>query len=489
MRLRLRGDLADFEAGLPAGWFTFSGGASAVTGAKITVGDTDGLARPSQVGNNGVLQVDFTNSDFAGFGVDFSGGGSQDWSTRGGLGFWFRGMNSGLAYQVEVYDNRSDPTTDTAERFEVVFVDDIVGWRQFSIPFSNFNRAIDFQPGGAPDDGFTLTEIWGWSIVLPLGVGTVYFDDFDLQDHPAPMSVTVAGNLQSELGCGGDWQPDCAETHLGYHADDTVWQGTFAVPAGGWEYKAALNDSWDENYGANATRDGPNIPLSLGADTDVKFYYDDETHWVTDNVNSVIATVPGSYQSELGCPGDWQPDCLRSWLQDPDGDGTYTFSTTAIPAGSHEVKVTIDESWDENYGAGGVPNGPNILFMVMAPNSTVSFSYDPVTHILSVTVSGPPLTSVTVVGDFQSELGCSGDWQPDCAATHLTYDGTGDVWQGVFAVPAGNWEYKVALNDSWFENYGAGGVQNGPNIPLFLSAPHRCQVRVRPRDPLSHPCA
>ena len=57
----------------------------------------------------------------------------------------------------------------------------------------------------------------------------------------------------------------------------------------------------------------------------VKFYYAHGTHWVADNVNTVIATVPGSFQSELGCPGDWQPDCLRSWLQDPDGDGIYSF--------------------------------------------------------------------------------------------------------------------------------------------------------------------
>jgi len=78
----------------------------------------------------------------------------------------------------------------------------------------------------------------------------------------------------------------------------------------------------------------------------------------------VIATVPGSYQDELGCPGDWQPDCLRSWLQDPDGDGTYSFSTSDIPPGSYEAKVAIDESWTENYGAGGEQNGPNIPFTV-----------------------------------------------------------------------------------------------------------------------------
>src|SRR5690349_11559779 len=32
----------------------------------------------------------------------------------------------------------------------------------------------------------------------------------------APASVTVAGSLQEELGCSGDWQPDCADTHLAF---------------------------------------------------------------------------------------------------------------------------------------------------------------------------------------------------------------------------------------------------------------------------------
>ena len=30
----------------------------------------------------------------------------------------------------------------------------------------------------------------------------------------------------------------------------------------------------------------------------------------------------------------------------------------------------------------------------------------------------------------------------------------------------GAYEYKVALNDSWDENYGAGGAPGGANIPL-----------------------
>jgi hypothetical protein len=212
---------------------------------------------------------------------------------------------------------------------------------------------------------------------------------------PNPTSVTVAGSLQSELGCPGDWQPGCANSHLTYDAVDDVWQGTFTLPLGSYDYKAALNDSWDENYGANAVPNGANISLALSSSAAVKFYYDHKTHWITDNVNSIIAVAPGSFQSELGCSGDWQPDCLRSWLEDSDGDGVYTFSTTVIPAGSYEAKVAINETWDENYGQGGAANGANIPFTVSETGSTVEFSYDAGTHVLAITAT-PPLTAQTI---------------------------------------------------------------------------------------------
>ncbi|MEZ4861654.1 MAG: pullulanase-type alpha-1,6-glucosidase [Caldilineaceae bacterium] len=206
-------------------------------------------------------------------------------------------------------------------------------------------------------------------------------------DHtPSPSGVALVGDLQAEVGCPGDWQPECALSELTYDPADDLWQGAFALPAGAWAYKVALNDTWDENYGANAQPNGANIPLTLAAPTTVKFYYDHHSHWITDNQSSVIAVAPGSFQSALGCPGDWQPDCLRSWLQDPDGDGLYTFSTTTIPAGAYEAKVALNESWDLNYGAGGIQNGDNIPFTVANSGDTVTFAYDAASHLLTITV-------------------------------------------------------------------------------------------------------
>ena len=84
---------------------------------------------------------------------------------------------------------------------------------------------------------------------------------------PDPANVTIAGSLQSELGCAADWDPACAITHLSYEAADGVWQGTWNVPTGSWEYKAALNDGWAESYGKNGTGDavpGAHTKAALG---------------------------------------------------------------------------------------------------------------------------------------------------------------------------------------------------------------------------------
>ena len=198
-------------------------------------------------------------------------------------------------------------------------------------------------------------------------------------DHTdPPAAVTVAGSFQSELGCPGDWQPECPTTAL--TEEDGVWQGGHTLPAGDWAYKAALDLTWDESYGGPG---GADIPLSLAADTAVRFYYSHDTHWVADSVTERIATAAGDFQSELGCAGDWLPDCLRSWLQDADDDGIYELRTTAIPAGAYEWKVAIAEGWDESYGG---PGGANLTFTVTADDQPVTFRFDGATNTPSVEV-------------------------------------------------------------------------------------------------------
>ena len=204
-----------------------------------------------------------------------------------------------------------------------------------------------------------------------------------------PGAVSVAGDLNSEMGCAGDWEPACPAAALTLGTDD-IWHGTFALPAGTYQYKVAIDGAWTENYGANGVRDGGNITLTVPEGVaQVTFYYDHGTHWVTTDSPGPIVTAAGSFQSELGCPADWSPDCLRSWLKDVDGDGIYTLVTTKIPAGSYETKVTEGLSWDTEWGAGGAPGGANIPFTVAA-GATTTFRYDPTSHVLTVTTSAAP---------------------------------------------------------------------------------------------------
>ncbi|MGZ4750476.1 MAG: pullulanase-type alpha-1,6-glucosidase [Oryzihumus sp.] len=202
-----------------------------------------------------------------------------------------------------------------------------------------------------------------------------------------PDNVSVPGSHNSEMGCSGDWQPDCAQAQLSLDAKDQVWKGTTtSLPAGDYEYKVAIDKSWDENYGAGGAKGGSNIAFTAPGGP-VTFYYDHATHYATSTAQGPIITAPGSFQSKLGCPADWSPDCMRPWLQDPDGDGTYTWSTDQIPAGSYEFKVAHNLSWDENYGAGGAPGGANIGFSVPSDGTVVTFSYVLATHQVSVKTS------------------------------------------------------------------------------------------------------
>jgi hypothetical protein len=75
---------------------------------------------------------------------------------------------------------------------------------------------------------------------------------------------------------------------------------------------------------------------------------------------------------------------------------------------------------------------------------------------------------VNVPGDYQTLLGCSDNWLPDCSNTAMTEIGNNQWSSGPFALPAGSYECKVALDGSWAENYGLGGVPDGPNIPFSL---------------------
>ncbi|MBN2389731.1 MAG: CIA30 family protein [Anaerolineae bacterium] len=175
----------DFEAGVPSTWFQY-GDYGAGTSIATTTPTTDTV--PGLTTNH-VLSIAYNSAGWgAGTGNNLA---PEDWSAYDGMSFWFKGLGSDATFRIVLSDNKSDPNLDTAERFAYEFVDTSAGWQHISIPWGAFFRDA-WQPGGEPNDGLTLTEVWAYALVLPIGTsGTVYMDQVavfgGLEEIPQPV--------------------------------------------------------------------------------------------------------------------------------------------------------------------------------------------------------------------------------------------------------------------------------------------------------------
>jgi len=183
----------------------------------------------------------------------------------------------------------------------------------------------------------------------------------------SPDTVTLVGTFQSELNCESDTDIDCQASQMSYDILGDIWKASFDLPAGDYSYHAYLDES-DHVYGKNgiAGEDSPPIELTLNRNRTVNFYYDHKTGWITDDINSLILTMPSNFQDDVGCIEEWNAGCFRTWMQDVDGDGIYTYETLLVPGGSWEARVAINGNLDNSYGQGGELNSDN--FPLWIPN-------------------------------------------------------------------------------------------------------------------------
>ena len=233
--------VADFERGVvyvsqvdgPAIGFVPWGDstANAIIGVTQVIPFTD-LALPDQSAPNQVLRVDYNIGAWGGFTYAFSDGSSwisQDWTGHNAFQFWLYGSNTGQIVQIELFDNRqADNNADTAERFFYHLVDDYDGWQQFTIPFAYFQRRGDWQPGGAPDDGFNLDAVSGFAFGFPGGVGaqTAYLDQVEIVVVEDPTQVqTSARTMMTTVEVDESIGWDTREW-------DLLWSDEFDAEAG-----------------------------------------------------------------------------------------------------------------------------------------------------------------------------------------------------------------------------------------------------------------
>jgi len=102
----------------------------------------------------------------------------------------------------------------------------------------------------------------------------------DEETFPQPEAVAVAGDFNTLLGAPENWAPQHDAAQMAFDFAAQLWTKSADLPAGFYTFKIALNRSWEENYGAFGTFDGPNHELHHDGGT-VTIRYDHRTRDIT----------------------------------------------------------------------------------------------------------------------------------------------------------------------------------------------------------------
>ena len=196
------------------------------------------------------------------------------------------------------------------------------------------------------------------------------------------MKVYVPGTFP-----GPSW--DAASNQMTYDAELGLYVYTFEdVPAANYEFKIAINGSWNENYGAGGTRDGANIAVTVPETMDVIVYYNPETHMAVTNVNYVFADI---ILSGTGIPEGTK-------MKDEGLTGIYSVKVP-MKAGTYtDIVITYN---NKTY---------RFAEIVLTSDKDVTFYMDPITDIYYCDASDIPVDTGKIYfnsqdSDYKSEFG------------------------------------------------------------------------------------
>lgn len=191
-----------------------------------------------------------------------------------------------------------------------------------------------------------------------------------------------------------------------------------------------------------------------------------------------FVTLPGTFNSELGCTGgqngDWDPACRATQMEKDPTSGWYV-KELEIPNGNHEYKIALAGTWKENYGTNGL-DGHNSTFTVTNGPVKVKFYFDPKSKYFFNTLQHP---EYTIPGNFGDALGC-GNWKPECLVTLMRKEADGTFVFETDKIPAGEYQFKIADHLNWDgTNH---GDPNGPDGNRYLRVEPNKTVRITFKD-------
>lgn len=113
------------------------------------------------------------------------------------------------------------------------------------------------------------------------------------------------------------------------------------------------------------------------------------------------------------------------------------------------------------------------------PEAAMKDAADQVRALIAGALAG----MVNLPGSYQEKTACGAQWDPACKATALE-KGDDGLYRLTIQLPAGDYEYKVALDGAWTVNYGSDGAQDGPNYKLSLAADSKVTFTYNPETHL-----
>lgn len=193
----------------------------------------------------------------------------------------------------------------------------------------------------------------------------------------AERTARVVGSF----GADGDstfWNPASDEMKM-TAAENEMYYLEKRLDAGTYEYKVAINGSWDENYGQNGESNGKNMTLKLDEPKTVLFVHNDQTHVTTIMTDDRKPRLAGTIQPAIGAGDEWSPGTSTAILTDENHDNVYEF-TANVPKGDYEFKVVLGNDWGEQYPADNVKlnvkRGTEITFFYNHETKEVFTDYE-----------------------------------------------------------------------------------------------------------------